>query len=236
MLTKSSSRRQSWLLAIDTSSEQAGIALLHATRTAETVWFAGRDQTTTVLSEIDCLRRLVGIDLSDLAAVAVATGPGMFNSLRVGMSVAKGFVLGLDLPLIGIPTLDIAAYPYSRNPGHVIATVAAGRGRLVWAIYGGAPVAWRLLEPPHNGTLDELIAAALAIGLPLTITGELTGEQERAIRATTQATVPPPSARMRQPLALAELAWQRLEAGDVDDPVSLEPVYLHPVPRPAHVR
>lgn len=235
MLTKSSSRRQSWLLAIDTSSEQAGIALTNGDRSAETVWFAGRDQTITVLSEIDCLRRLVGIDVSGLAALAVATGPGMFNSLRVGMSIAKGFVLGLDLPLIGVPTLDIAAFPFSRFPGHVIATVAAGRGRLVWALYSGA-AAWRLLEPPQNGTLDDLIAAAQAISDPLTITGELTAEQERALRAATRATVPPSSARVRQPLALAEIARQRLEAGDVDDPVALEPVYLHPVPRPASVR
>ncbi len=222
------------MLAIDTSSEQAGIALMSRERSAETVWFAGRDQTTSVLSEIDCLRRLVGIDVSDLAAIAVATGPGMFNSLRVGMSVAKGFVIGLDLPLIGVATLDIAAYPCSRFPGHVIAAVAAGRGRLVWAVYGGAAT-WRLLEPPQNGTLDDLIAAAHAIGDPLTITGELTAEQERALRAATRAAVPPSSARMRRPLALAEIAWQRLEAGEVDDPVSLEPVYLHPVPRPASV-
>lgn len=235
MSRPSPSRGQPWLLAIDTSSEQAGVALTNDSLSAETVWFAGRDQTVTVLGEIDCLRRLVGIEVTDLAAIAVATGPGMFNSLRVGMSIAKGLVLGLDLPLIGVPTLDIAAYPYARFPGHVIATVAAGRGRLVWAVYGGA-AAWRLLEPPQNGTLDDLITAAQAIGDPLTITGELTAEQERALRAATQATVPPASARMRRPLALAEIAWQRLEAGDVDDPVNLEPVYLHPVPRPASVR
>ncbi|MER3438577.1 MAG: tRNA (adenosine(37)-N6)-threonylcarbamoyltransferase complex dimerization subunit type 1 TsaB [Chloroflexota bacterium] len=235
MLTSSSSRRQPWLLAIDTSSEQTGIALINGARAAETVWSAGRDQTTSVLSEIDCLRRLTGIEVSDLAAIAVATGPGMFNSLRVGMSIAKGFVLGLDAPLIGVPTLEITAYPFSQHPGHVIATVAAGRGRLVWAIYGGAPELWRQLEPPQNGTLHDLIAIAQALSSQLTITGELTREQERTLRAATSATIPPQSARLRRPLALAEIAWQRFEAGMVDDPVSLEPVYLHPVSRPASV-
>src|SRR4051812_20321526 len=123
---------QPWLLAIDTSTEQAGIALTDGSRTAETSWWAGRDQTVTVLAQIDRLVDLVGINPGEIAAIAVATGPGMFNGLRVGMSIAKGWHLGSGAVLIGVSTFDITTEPYSGLGLPVIATIAAGRGRLVW--------------------------------------------------------------------------------------------------------
>ena len=93
-----------WLLAIDTSTEIAGLALDDGDRRFELAWHAGRDQTVSVLAEIDHLLGLAGIEPSQLAAIAVATGPGMFNGLRVGMGVAKGLVIGLDVALIGVST------------------------------------------------------------------------------------------------------------------------------------
>src|SRR5262245_14671115 len=148
-----------WLLAIDSSSEQASVCLSDGTCLAEVTWLAGRDQTATLLAEIDRLFSLMHTGVADLAAVAVAVGPGMFNGLRVGMSVAKGFVLGLDTPLIGVSTLDVAAHPFAGLGLPVLAVVAAGRGRIVWAEYRGT----RQTAPPRNGTIEELAAHAHGI-------------------------------------------------------------------------
>ncbi len=220
-----SSDRQ-WLLALDSSSEQASVALSDGGRVAEATWIAGRDQTATLLGEIDRLFSLVHIRPIDVSAVAVATGPGMFNGLRVGMSTAKGFVLGLDVPLIGVSTLDVTGHPYSELGMPVLAVVAAGRGRLVWAEYGTGPNGLRQSVPPGNGTIEELAAHALRLGRCL-VTGELSPDQETVVRALPGASVPPASGRLRRASALAELAWARLRQDDLDDAVELEPVYLH---------
>jgi len=72
------------LLAIDTSTDFAGIAVSGGSNVVELRWSAGRNQTTSVLEQIDRCLKLGGIAVSDLSAIAVAIGPGMFNGLRVG--------------------------------------------------------------------------------------------------------------------------------------------------------
>lgn len=51
-----------------------------------------------------------GLTLKDLSAVAVSMGPGSYTGLRIGVSVAKGLCYGLDIPLIGISTMEAMAH------------------------------------------------------------------------------------------------------------------------------
>ena len=73
-----------------------------------------------------------------------------------------------------------------------------------------------------------------SIHSPTLVCGELT-EEERAILARKRKNVllATPAQSMRRPSFLAELAWKRWKAGQVDDPVTLAPIYLHigePIP------
>lgn len=220
------------LLAIDTSTLVAGLALYgEEGPLAELIWPAGRAQTTALLGEVDRLLALCGLRPPDLGAVAVATGPGSFNALRVGLSTAKGLAFALAVPLIGVPTLDATAYPHASGGRPVRATLAAGRGRLVSALYrwdGDGP---RRVGDYANTTLEGLAALVLE---PTLVCGELAGEAARQLTTLAPAAqLPPPAARGRRPAALAELAWGRLRDGETDDPATLEPVYLHGPATPA---
>lgn len=50
-----------------------------------------------------------GITLKELDAVCVSKGPGSYTGLRIGVSAAKGFCFGLDVPLIAMNSLEILA-------------------------------------------------------------------------------------------------------------------------------
>lgn len=219
------------LLAIDSSSDQAGVALFDGASIAELSWPAARTQTATLLAEIQHLLALRGFGPTDLAAVAVATGPGSFTGVRIGLSVAKGLALGLRLPTIGVPTLAAAALPYLGPRETVIPVVAAGRGRLLWAVYGpveGDPIGPpRLLAEPRNGTFDELREACRDAGPATVATGELTAQHEQLLVAD-GSRVPAAALRHRRPAALALLGWRRFVAGDTDDPATLDQIYLAP--------
>lgn len=210
-----------WLLAIDASTEQASLALFDGGAFAELSWPAGRNQTSTLLAEISHLAELSGCDIrADLGCVAVSTGPGMFNGLRVGLSIAKGFALALDAEIIGVPTLQVAAAVFR---GDVIATAAAGRSRLLWQPFHDGERAGDAV----NGHFAELVAQLETRRSPIVVTGELDREQWSKIGALPMAAAASPPAHHRRAGALAAVAWRRWSRGDVDDAAALEPVYLH---------
>jgi len=206
------------ILALDTSTEWAGIALGIGADVRSRVWHAGRTQTTSVLPGIDELCREARIEPTGITAVAVATGPGTFTGLRVGMSLAKGIVMARGVPIVGIPTLAITAAAVPDVEG-LVAVLPAGRGRVVWQRFGPEGH-----EAPRNTTLDEMIDALQEMPDVLVI-GELgDAQQERVATVHSRARWEP-----RDPAVLLRLARERLARGESDDPVTLEPTYLHGV-------
>lgn len=212
------------LLAIDTSTDHSGIAL-HNGRSvlAECAWFSGRRHAEQVLPLLDLLLRDLDATPADLTAVAVATGPGSWNGLRVGMSTAKALVIARGIPIIGVPTLDVLAYPHRARALPVVPMVRLGRDRYGTAVYRHTS-AWERVTEWQNLALDQLPG--------LTDVGLFCGDVDEAARALLIERLGDAAAfatgadNVRRPAALADLAWQRLEAGAVDDVVSLEPLYL----------
>jgi tRNA threonylcarbamoyladenosine biosynthesis protein TsaB len=63
---------------------------------------------------IDEARRNAGIELNQLKAVALSSGPGSYTGLRIGTSTAKGLCYALGIPLIAVSTLDLMSYQVSK--------------------------------------------------------------------------------------------------------------------------
>lgn len=68
-----------------------------------------------------------GVGFDALERVGVTVGPGSFTGLRVGLAFAKGLAAALDIPAVGVGTLEALAWPY---PGRVIAALDAKRGQV----------------------------------------------------------------------------------------------------------
>ncbi|HUZ02824.1 MAG TPA: tRNA (adenosine(37)-N6)-threonylcarbamoyltransferase complex dimerization subunit type 1 TsaB [Thermomicrobiaceae bacterium] len=212
------------LLAIDTSTEVAGLALYDGDRISEVTWGAGRNQTVTLLGEVERMLSINGHHATDLRAVAVAMGPGTFNGLRVGMSVAKGLAFGLGLPLVGVVTLDVVAYPHARARVPIRAFVAAGRGRAVYADYRYRNGRWVRLSDMQNTVIEQL---AEGLTERTILVGEVPADTAARLEEHALVSLPTPALRMRRPSYLAEIAYRRWQHGDVDRLEALEPVYVH---------
>lgn len=224
---------RSWLLGIDTSALTASVALAPVgedpgTTGAELLWTAGRDQTATLLGQIDALLRLCGIETSSLSGVAVTTGPGSFNALRVGLSTAKALCYAEDVPLFGAGTLDTMAFAFHTWRLPVRAFVDAGRRRVVVGDYRPDETGLRL-----RGELEHRTREELADGLiePTILAGDLPAEIARELVANEQVILPPASVRRRRASILLDMVYPRWLAGDADELAALEPVYIHSRPR-----
>ncbi len=214
------------LLAVDTSTAQVGLALYDGAQVrAELSWRSGQHHTVELAPALEDLLHRSDTSVAEIKALGVAIGPGSFTALRVGLAFVKGLALARSLPLIGIPTLDVvaAAQPLSNLP--LVAVLQAGRGRLAVGWYQAGENGWQAQGPVRIETADSLAAA---IESPTLVCGELNAEErQRLARKRVNVILVSPARSLRRPALLAEMAWERWQAGAVDDAATLAPLYLH---------
>jgi tRNA threonylcarbamoyladenosine biosynthesis protein TsaB len=220
------------LLALDTSSRLIGLALYDGVQVlSEHTWFSHDHHTVDLAPAVAEALEKTGLKASALSSLGVALGPGSFTGLRVGLALAKGLALVKRLPIVGVPTLDILAASQPLLGMPLAAVLRAGRGRLAVGWYCVVGNAWKPSAEIEVLTPEDL---AGRIQEPTLVCGELS-EEERVLlsRNTGQAILASPAQSLRRPGFLAELAWQRWKSGQIDDPASLSPIYLHynePIP------
>ncbi len=216
------------LLALDTSTNTASVALIRENRlVAELTWDVGPRHSAELLQRLDWLLQTADATPADLTEVAVATGPGSFNGVRVALTVAKSLCFALDTRLSAIPTLDIAAWGYASAGDPVWALLDAGRGEVYTAAYP-SPTTDAAVWTPVNGyvvlTLQELATRIAGRAL---FCGEWRAETEAALRAALGERARfVPQLATRRAVWLAELARARLSDGRVENPATIEPLYL----------
>lgn len=213
------------LLAIDTSTRSAGIALYDGIQVvSELVWLSEQYHTVELAPQVSALIDRAGISVSDIEILAVATGPGSYTGLRIGLSFAKGMALAGHLAVVGVPTLDIlsASQPPKEIP--LIAVLQAGRGRLAFGGYTFSSGKWR---SDGQASIMPVRDLAAKIKSPTYVCGELTEEERNILRRKRiNVILASPAQCVRRPSYLAELGWHRWQKGMTDDPALLAPDYL----------
>jgi tRNA threonylcarbamoyladenosine biosynthesis protein TsaB len=214
------------LLAVDTSTLWIGLALYDESQVlAETIWHTENHHTIELVPSIDNLLRRCKVTPADLQVLAVATGPGSFTSLRISLAVVKGLALSCHIPIVGVPSLEILAAAQPRQDSQLAAVLQAGRGRLAVGWYEPSDSGWKSVTTPKLTTVEDLAAE---IKKPTLVCGELTNDERQVLaRKWKNVTIASPARSVRRPSFLGEIAWTHWKAGQVSDPATLAPIYLH---------
>jgi tRNA threonylcarbamoyl adenosine modification protein YeaZ len=93
------------VLAFDTATDVATSALVDDGEVLGERW----SHASTLMQDVDALLRQAGARPRDLDALSVGLGPGSFTGTRVGLALARGLGIALDVPAAGVSTLDALA-------------------------------------------------------------------------------------------------------------------------------
>ncbi len=121
-------------LAFDTTGKSLSVAFFQKGQLLiEETLHLNNQHSVNLLPAIDRLKNSIGLDFTDLEAVFVTIGPGSFTGIRIGISTANTFGYTLQIPVLGISSLEALAYPYFAAREHIVIPAFDARGGRVFA-------------------------------------------------------------------------------------------------------
>lgn len=215
------------ILGIETATQQVGCAIGGHEGVLGSFHVAkGRRHAETLVPGIDFVRRQVRIELREVSAIAVDVGPGLFTGLRVGVATGKAMAQALRVPMIGVPSLDLLAFPVRHTSRVIAAVIDARRDEVFYALYRQVPGGVQRLTDYVVGSPDDLASDLQASGREYLLVGDgairYRAQLERAGRVEFAGTAHAyPSAE-----ALVQLAHPRALREEFVQPSELAPMYL----------
>jgi len=208
------------LLVTDTSGKNGSVGLVRAEsgeiKVIESVPLAGGTFSAQLVPQISMLLEKHGFRKSDIGGFVVVSGPGSFTGLRVGLAAIKALAEILGRPIVPVSLLEVIA-ANSGASGKVIAALDAGRTEVYAGEYDLKPKNPMLCSEkllPINDFVS--LAREAAVATPDAGLAE-------ALRSGGVAAV---SVEYPKAEWIAQLGWQRLQAGQTVTPEQLEANYI----------
>lgn len=150
------------LLAIETSTEMASIALLSKSGLICRELTGVQTHSQGVLPAIQDILKEAGVTLKQCAAIAYGCGPGAFTGVRTACGIVQGLAFGADLPILPIVSLLAmaqAAYE-SQLADDVVCVLDARMGEVYWAHYHYQNKVWTQVSEPALSIGEQVFAYA----------------------------------------------------------------------------
>ena len=161
------------ILGIETATERVSVAIGgHEGVIGLFEITKGRRHAETLVPAIEFVCDRAEIALDEIGVVAVDVGPGLFTGLRVGLASGKAIAHALRVPMIGISSLDLLAFPCRHTERVVVPVIDARRGEVFYAMYRQVPGGTQQVAPPAVGPIDELVADLLARSQDVLLVGD----------------------------------------------------------------
>jgi tRNA threonylcarbamoyladenosine biosynthesis protein TsaB len=186
----------------------------------------GKRHAESLVPAIDFLRQQARIDLDEISCVAVDVGPGLFTGLRVGISTAKAMAHALRVPMIGVASLDLAAFPLRWSPRLVVVAIDARRGEVFTAPYRQVPGGIQRLSEQRVTSPDDLAGELLASPEDVLLVGDGALRYGHAFADLTNVEVADQGLAHPSAASLVQLAHARALREEWVQPSDLEPLYL----------
>ncbi len=215
------------ILGIDTATDQVGSALGgHEGVLAQQHLLAPRRHAETLAPQIEALCRMAEVPLAKVGAIAVDIGPGLFTGLRVGFTTATTLASALEVPMIGITSLDLLAHAARLTDRLVAAAVDARRGEVFTALYRSVPGGVQQVSPPAVVRPEDLASELQARNEECVLVGDGAVRHRSVFAEVDHARLGGPEMAHPSAAVLVGLAHARALREQFVSPRELAPLYL----------
>jgi tRNA threonylcarbamoyladenosine biosynthesis protein TsaB len=213
------------LLSIDTSGKQGSIALARAGERSddadgvdliETVPLAGGTFSAQLVPQIAALLSSHRFTKHDIGAFVVASGPGSFTGLRIGLAVVKALAEVLNKPIAAVSMLEVCVFA-SGAQGKIMAALDAGRGDVYVGEYKIPALS---NSPPREHILSRTEFLVQAEGWTVVTPDSSLAEAAGAVGLSVVTLAPTSAAQV------ANLGWRKIQSGQTVTPEQLEANYI----------
>jgi len=215
------------ILGIDTSGYANAVGVISDSQIlADFIFEARRDSLEKIVANIDFALKEAGLTLDDIDGFGVGLGPGSWTGIRVGVTVGKILAFSTNKPVAGVPTLEALACIADNISAIVCPIIDVGTKDTIYAaLYRVKDGAVRRVSEYYIGDLpglaemvrEPVVFVGSGVNSYRQLIGQVFGSPSDTIRIVESA---PRGA------VVARLAASRLERGESDDTLSLEPLYL----------
>jgi tRNA threonylcarbamoyladenosine biosynthesis protein TsaB len=215
------------ILGIETATEQVSVAIGgHEGVLGLFEVCRGRRHAETLTPAIDFLCRQADIELSEISVIAVDVGPGLFTGMRVGLAAGKALAHALRVPMIGMSSLDLLAFPLRHTDRTIAAVIDARRGELFYALYRPVPGGVQRVTEPRCGRVDDFIGDVMPRGHELVCVGDGALRYRDEIEAELRCDVAEQYLSRPSAAPLVQLAHARALREEWVNPWEIQPMYL----------
>lgn len=140
-----------YILTIDTSNQVLGVAILKENEViGEIVTNIAKNHSVRLMPAIDYLMKEVGLVPEQLDKIVVAKGPGSYTGVRIGLTTAKTLAWSLNIPIVGVSSLEGLAYQASFSNSYICPFFDARRGLVYTGLYESKEGKLKLVEEERN--------------------------------------------------------------------------------------
>ena len=215
------------ILGIETATARVSVAIGDADGVRGEVHLAGgRRHAEQLAPAVQYLCRELDVGLQQVTAIAVGLGPGLFTGLRVGVTTAKVMAQTLRIPMVGVPSLDLVAYPLRHSHRLLAIVLDARRHEVFHARYRPVPGGVQRVSAYAVGTPAELIADLAASDDDVLLAGDGVVRYGAEFAALDRVELAGPEFSWPSAAALVELAAARVQREEFETPWDVHPMYL----------
>ncbi|HAP76865.1 MAG TPA: tRNA (adenosine(37)-N6)-threonylcarbamoyltransferase complex dimerization subunit type 1 TsaB [Acidimicrobiaceae bacterium] len=161
------------ILGIETATQQVSVAIGgHEGVLGLFEVSRGRRHAETLTPAIEFVCAQADVRIDEFGAIAVDVGPGLFTGMRVGLAAAKAMAQALRIPMVGISSLDLLAFPLRHADRTIAAVIDARKGEVFYAFYKPVPGGVQRVTEPVVGRVDDLVADLMARGQHVVCVGD----------------------------------------------------------------